>query len=148
MEYLSFWTVAIVLNAAFGIFCLETAWKKFDRYRNPNKELCAIYPALFREDALKWKKWQFYFGAVTMMLPRLICFVGFPLIIAFWNKIFMFNHEVGKPMTGMTKTLVRCNYSFHGYLQSLTAFFTILTWRTMTPHDVNNYEEYLGSVEQ
>ena len=147
-ELLSFWSLAIFLNAAFGVACFEWAWKKMHRFRHPNQELFAAYPAFYREDATSWQKWKFYPGAMTLMLPRILCFIIFPTMASFWLKLLMCGHPSGAPRSGMRKTLVDFNYRFHTFLTSVLACGTILSWKRLSSEDVDNYSEYLGTVEE
>ena len=62
----------LVLSALFGLILFEWAWAKTYRVRNPNKELDEIFPAYRRSDGPKWKKWQFYPGAMIILVPKLI----------------------------------------------------------------------------
>jgi len=67
--------ILILLNAIFGAILLEISWAKLSRFRNPNAELDEHFPAFRRTDALTWRKWKLYPGAVTIMIPRFIFFV-------------------------------------------------------------------------
>jgi len=51
-DYMTFWNIVFGLNAAIGLFMLEYSWFKMRRFRNPNRDLDAIYPAYRRADAL------------------------------------------------------------------------------------------------
>ena len=42
--------ILLLINAVLGIIAFEWAWFKFKRFRNPNKELSALYPGLRRDD--------------------------------------------------------------------------------------------------
>ena len=67
------WTLVLLgINAILGIMMLEWAWKKTQNFRNPIKELDDLFPAYRRVDATKWRKIDFYFGAMTIMIPRMI----------------------------------------------------------------------------
>ena len=100
---LTFWNVVIILNAVLGLILFELAWFKFRRFRNPNKDLDAIYPAYRREDALSWKKWTLYPGAVTMMLPRIIFMLLTCVALLVWLNILMLGSPKGVPLTGCRK---------------------------------------------
>ena len=69
---ITFWRVAVALNALLGWLLLEWSWAKFRRFRLPLKDLDAIYPAYARTDAPKWQKWKLYPGALTLLIPRAI----------------------------------------------------------------------------
>ena len=43
--------IVMVLNAIIGITAFNWAWKKSDRFRNPNTKLVELFPAYRRTDA-------------------------------------------------------------------------------------------------
>ena len=47
-------TIALFLNALFGVLLFEWAWYKFDRMRDPDMDIHAAHPAFRRNDAPKW----------------------------------------------------------------------------------------------
>lgn len=53
-----------------GLSLFEWAWCKVKPIREINEERDSKYPAYRRIDAKNWKKWKFYFGAVTFMPLR------------------------------------------------------------------------------
>lgn len=146
LDYVTFWNTLIILNAMLGLYCFEFAWKKFHRYRNPNLEVNAFFPAYRREDAIKWSKWKFYPGAMTIMLPR--CLILFVCLIAvtICTKLLMLGHKTETPMTGVRKFLVAFFFKVLVYTFSIFAFFTWMTHRNFELKEVGNYEEYLGTL--
>ena len=54
IDNVTFWNCVIFMNALFGLIIFEHSWYKFRRFRNPNKDLDALYPAYRRDDALRW----------------------------------------------------------------------------------------------
>ena len=84
---------------------------------------------------------------MTIMIPRLIVLVGSAIFCFFWNKLFMIGSDPRKPIKGLAATLIRLSYKFHVNCQSL-ACGVYQTARTLTPADVNNYTEYLGSLDE
>ena len=68
----TWWFYVVVINALFGLITFEYVWYRTRNYRNPIPELDALMPAYRRLDVHKWKKWKFYFGAMTLLYPRLI----------------------------------------------------------------------------
>ena len=85
------WQVILLLvNASLGLLLFEWAWHSSRRFRTPIADLDTLMPAFRRTDAHKWRKWAFYPGAVTILIPRfffgvfdvlfLILFVKFILI--------------------------------------------------------------------
>ena len=71
----------LLVHAILGLIAFEWAWKSTYRYRNPILELDERFPAYRRTDAMKWNKCHFYFGAMTLLVPRLIAIV--------WNVLFL-----------------------------------------------------------
>ena len=102
-DYVSFWNLAIFMNAICGLLILEISWYKFRRFRNPNKDLDAIYPAYRRDDAVKWQKWTLYPGAVTIMIPRIIFMLFTCVGLLFWLNILMLGQPKGVPLSGCRK---------------------------------------------
>ncbi len=59
-------------NMILGLFMFEWAWCKIRTLRKVDEERDGKYPAFRRWDAYKWKKWRYYFGAITFLPIRLI----------------------------------------------------------------------------
>ena len=68
----SWQVILILLNALCGLIAFEISWKRTYGHRHPNPEIAQVVPAFRRTDIARWRKWKFYPGAVTVMLPRLI----------------------------------------------------------------------------
>ena len=64
--------ILLIINALAGLIAFEWGWRSTYRFRNPIKELDDQFPAYRRLDAFKWRKIDFYFGAMTIMIPRII----------------------------------------------------------------------------
>ena len=92
----STWQILLLLNAICGLLFFEWGWSKMYRFRFPNKELNDITPAFRRDDAPKWQKWKFYPGAMTVLFPRLLMFIGAPVISYFPVKLGMMTHKQGE----------------------------------------------------
>ena len=69
-----------MINAILGFIALEWAWCKLLRFRKPILALENAMPAFRRHDAQKWRKWTFYPGALTLLLPRFFFGVTLGLI--------------------------------------------------------------------
>ena len=50
--------------------------------RHTNEERDGKYPAFRRWDTYKWKKWRFYFGAITFLPIRFLLTIG-AVIVAY-----------------------------------------------------------------
>lgn len=79
----------ICLNAILGLAMFEWAWFSLRRFRNPNLELDAIYPAYRRVDALNWRKWRFYPGAVTLFIPRFLLSLVLVVSMYLWATVLL-----------------------------------------------------------
>ena len=55
-----------------GLFCFEWAWIQIKPLREIDETRDSKYPAFRRWDAYHWRKWRFYFGAVTVMPFRFV----------------------------------------------------------------------------
>ena len=64
--------ILLIINAVCGLITFEVTWWKTYRFRNPIKELDEQFPAYRRFDAFRWRKIDFYFGAMTIMIPRIV----------------------------------------------------------------------------
>lgn len=147
MDY-SLWNIIIILNAFFGWLYLEWAWAKFRRFRNPNKDLDAIYPAYTRTDCQKWQKWKLYPGAVTIAGPRALFGILASISLLFWLNICLFGLEKGVPIHGFRRKCLQFIYWFHAHIISLGTFFCLSQYRYVSKDEVGNYEEYLGSQQE
>lgn len=58
----------------FGLYLFEWAWAKTKCIRDVDEARDSQYPAYRRTEVRKWRKWRFYFGAVTWTPLRI--FVG------------------------------------------------------------------------
>ena len=88
--------VVLALNALFGLVAFEWGWKKTYRYRNPIQELDEQFPAYRRIDAFKWRKIDFYLGAMTIMIPRIIFLFLAVMFLTLCVKIIL----IGAPSDG------------------------------------------------
>ena len=79
-NWYSWWVILLIHNAVVGLIAFEWAWLTTQRHRTL-RELDDFFPAFRRTDIHKWRKWRFYFGAMTIMLPRLICGISTGILI-------------------------------------------------------------------
>ena len=80
----------LILNAFLGFLAFEWAWYYSYVVRNHPKELHDIFPLYKRADALKWKKLQFYPGALTVMIPRFVVITASLCSLVFFINVTMF----------------------------------------------------------
>ena len=59
------------------------------KFRDPIKELEDVMPNWRRDDAAKWRKWRFYLGGITIMLPRFLIGSILGTVLMILTKIFM-----------------------------------------------------------
>lgn len=100
-----------------------------------------------RFDAPHWKKWQFYPGALTVMLPRIIIGVLIAVISIIFVNILLIGQRKSEPIAhGCRKFLLRFVYKLFAKLQSFLSFWTLISYEYTQNTD---YSEYLGhdSVE-
>ena len=145
LPYITWVNVLLLLNAMLGLYLFEKAWYKTRRFRNPIEELNAQFPELMRHDAPNWKKWKFYPGAITLLVPRIIFMILSCLILAIGLKLLLIGHDMEKPLTGCRQLLTKGFTKLMGNLMCLFGFFIYCSHGYMTPEQVNHYEEYLGS---
>ena len=72
-----------------GFMVVEWSWSKVYNFRDPVKELEDIMPNWRREDASRWRKWRFYLGGITFMIPRFIIGMILGVTLMILTKIFM-----------------------------------------------------------
>ena len=146
MDYFTFWNVLLFLNAVIGLLVLEWSFYKFRRFRNPNKDLDALYPAFRRNDAQHWSKWKLYSGAMTILLPRAFLLGSFLVTLAFCSKVLRVGTQNGAPIEGLRKTFLMVCYKVTAFSIAMVGFFTWLRWERVSIK--GNYQEYLGTVEE
>ena len=103
-----------------------------------------MYPAYKRHDAPKWKKWYFYPGAITLLVPRMILTTLFFASTSFWVNVTMIGQERNVPISPCRRKCLLFWYKLHSYLIVGVGFFTRLTWERVKDDEVNGYEEYIG----
>ena len=86
---LRWFALLLVFNAFLGLLLFEWAWYYSYIVRNHPKELNDIFPVYQRHDAKKWRKLQFYPGALTMMVPRFAVTIGLLCSLVLFINITM-----------------------------------------------------------
>lgn len=119
----------MVLNALAGAFIFEKAWAHSKRHREINEERDKHFPAWRRFDAPKWKKWQFYPFAVTILIPRIILGVACLMITVAVNTVMMVGLDLKKPIPTWRRNICKMGYAVGNGLASLVfGMITIPTW--------------------
>ena len=128
ISWLSICMGILVFNALVGIFILERTWKRVSRFRNPpSMELEELFSAHSRKDALNWKRWKLYPGAMFFLVPRMVfCLVSL-LLCVLCTKIFLCGHKQNVPLHGCRKKMINWSYNF---FIRIFALFGLFTWHT------------------
>ena len=78
---MEWYLILLIINAILGLAAFEWAWLQMKPFRNYVKERDDRYPPFKRLDVLKWRKWKFYPGAITLMPLRfIICIVSIIIV--------------------------------------------------------------------
>jgi hypothetical protein len=80
VEHAILWPVLIGSYCLLGLGLFEWSYFKLRVMREPNEARDARYPAFRRFDAVKWRRWKFYPGALTLLPLRVILAVLIGLI--------------------------------------------------------------------
>ena len=64
--------VLLVLNAALGCYIFSWAWKKTKLVRKPDWKRDQYILSMCRHDAKRWDRFWLFFGASTVLIPRII----------------------------------------------------------------------------
>ena len=118
------------------------------RFRAPIYELEALIPAFRRTDSDRWAKWKFYPGALTVLLPRFLFGVVLGILLNFYLLFSLCGHSWDEPLVGARRVIVRCGYTFFCFLFNIVTNFNLVTWHRLSLTDVNNYEEWLGPIQE
>ena len=54
--------------------------------------------AFRRLDAERWRKWKFYPGAMTLLVPRIIIGISFTVFLLIALTFLLIGHDRSKPM--------------------------------------------------
>ena len=79
-----------------GVILFEWAWVKMYVHRNLPAQLPELHnkmAAFRRLDAEKWAKWQFYPGAMTLLVPRLVFGSIFGICVLTMLSIALIGHD-------------------------------------------------------
>jgi hypothetical protein len=62
--------ILIGLYMTLGFVMFEWSWAQTKLFREVNESRDSLYPAYRRYDVKNWRKWKFYFGAITVLPLR------------------------------------------------------------------------------
>ena len=131
----------LLVNAVLGIIAFEWAWHKTRRFRNPIKELDEKFFMQARYDAVTWRKWKFYPGAMFLLIPRMVVAATIFIIAGLVINLFLIGVPHDQPFKrGCRRTLVRWLFKFFIQVESIFGLWSINTY----DYKQSNYEEYLG----
>ena len=152
-EYIETWhLIVLITNAMLGIILFEWAWIKMYVHRTLPGQLPELHEkmAAFRRlDADKWRKWQFYPGAMTVLVPRLVLGATFGVLLLLMLTISLIGYDRSKPMAdGCRKWMVRKIYLFWAHAISALIFWTCARYKYVSEEQVDYYQEYLGTREE
>ena len=146
-SWTSWQVILLIANAVCGLAWFEWAWWFNRRFRTPMPELHDKLPGFRRVDPLKWRKWRFYIGAMTLLIPRFVfgCLVG--LVLVFFLKLILIGAPEGA-IGGWRKVAFRWFFKSFTYFFTIVTQLSIITWTHVPEEEVNFYEEYLGPRDQ
>lgn len=94
-----------------------------------------------RKDAPRWKKWKFYPGAVTILMPRLIFAIFCSLLLTLIVSVLLVGTDRNLPLKpGCRKSMIRASYRITVFCQALFSWFTILSHE----YTDTDYKYWLG----
>ena len=64
---MEWYLILLIANSILGLVMFEWSWKKMAPFRNVVEDRDSRYPPFRRLDVLKWRKWKFYPGAITLL---------------------------------------------------------------------------------
>lgn len=75
--------IYLLIQAIIGIFAVEYAWSKLERFREIDPIRDLNYPQYRRYDNKNWSRLKFYPGAMLMMPTRLILLILDGMLLVF-----------------------------------------------------------------
>ena len=81
------WYIFLIIGyMLLGLCMFEWAWSQVQNIKHVDEARDSQYPAYRRLDAKKWRKWKFYFGAVTWMPIRIVLGFGSVVVLFCFTK--------------------------------------------------------------
>lgn len=141
--------ILLCINALLGLIMFEWAWCSTSRCRTQPVEVDDLFPTFRRVDARRWRKWRFYPGAMTLLLPRLIGSITAGLLLVVQISICMLCHDRSKPLQdGCRKWCLKWVYNIGARSLGYWIFFAHYSYKIVSLEEVNYYEEWLGTREE
>ena len=97
---------------------------------------------------MKWRKRDFYLGAMTIMIPRILWMAFLMMALTLAVKIVLIGSKRDGQLSGGRKQCMKFWYRLAVHLMSLGTFFMRLKYKYQTLDDVHFYQEYIGRVLQ
>ena len=148
----SWQVILLISNTLLGVILLEWAWAKTSIHRQLPHHLPDLDKrmASFRRlDVHRWRKWQFYPGAMTLLVPRLIMAIFLLALLVIVLNILLIGHDRSRPIPdGARKRCLQSIYYFVAASISIWSFWTWPSTKYVTNEEVGFYEEYLGTREE
>lgn len=104
-----------------------------------------MLPELTRPDLVTCSKWKLYIGAITLLIPRLLFTLTVALLLALLLNLVLVGQDSSRPITGCRKTLLDAIMFVFVHLITIVGLFTLMGSHRVSPDEVGNYKEYLGS---
>ena len=81
-------------------------------------------------------------------MPRMLLFAFLGLLLAIGVKLILICHPRDRPMGACRRTIARGFIKVTVHCMVIFAWFTFMGYDNLTLEDVNNYEKYLGTIEE
>jgi hypothetical protein len=134
--------IYLAVQAVIGIIAIEFAFKKCERFMQPDEERDAQVPHFRRLDAKNWTRWKFYPGAMFLMPTRLVLLMLDAAFLVLVCSVLSIGHSFKKgPMPdGCRKKMIQ----FFFYV--CCSFYLFVAGFTTSLKEVDvDYSHYLGA---
>ena len=95
---LRWFSLLLIFNAVLGIIVFEWAYAQTYILRNHPKDLNALFPVQQRFDAPKWTRWNFYPGAMFLLVPRIVCTIVGMIVVVILINVTMIGKNGDEPI--------------------------------------------------
>ena len=141
---LKWFSLFLFFNALIGFILFEWGWYMSHIARNHPKELNDIFPNYRRSDARNWSRLQFYPGALTVLIPRIVILMSGACSLVFFINVTMIGQDMNRPIGPIRKGILLFWYKLHIHFMCIFGIFCLMTSKYITNEEVGWYEEYLG----
>ena len=131
--------ILLGLNAVFGAFLLEVAWKYTRLHRNKDEIRDSHFPSWRRNDLKHWSRLKLYPGALTIMPLRMIMLIVISTVCLIFHKILLRGVDFSKPFRQEKRRKSKLIFKW------LTNFAVYLNGIIPVPNNVEmDYSYWLG----